>query len=269
MAARAKVASRSEAERAFRERAEFEAEMQVRDERDDRMFASVLLLLLGAGAGWWAFEKRARKDDDGEDLAWPATNKGVAALGVGALFIAGFLQFTRPGIDEIDRRVKNALGEVSGDGSEGVGANGQPGSLEAQAGSVTYICTIAPQRSRITSSDTDDVTFEWDNSGCVNGRTQYGYSGGTWSRVFVPNEEQAVSVASFDPQRREYRTERYLLSRDAMASARTARGKYTAPACAAENAAANLGDQQSGVLSALPPRPNERLVYECAEKAEE
>ncbi|WP_432200064.1 S1 family peptidase [Erythrobacter sp. W53] len=261
MAARAELASRSAEERARRERAQFEAEMQVRDERDDRMFASVLLLLLGAGAAWWAYEKRASKTSEGAE--WPAANKGAAAAGAGFVLIALFLQLTRPGIDEIDRRVANALGNPDG-GGDGGETGDDP---QVAAGNITYLCTIDKQRSRITRSDTEDVEFSWNNGGCVNERTQYGFSGGTWSRAFVPNDEQAVSVASFDPQRRIYRTERYLLSRSAMETAREARSMYKAPSCGAEDAAATLGDQQSAVLSALPARPNERLVYSCEAKS--
>ena len=281
-AAREALESRSEADKAVRDRAQFEAEMQVRDERDDRMFGSVLLLLLGAAMGWWAYEKRALYDDEGEALGWPAANKIAAAAGLGAFLLAGFLQFTRPGIDEIDRRVQNAVAGGSAEAPDGAGSNvgNEPGNemgndstsdapqLASPAGNQNFICTIDPQRSRITSSDTEDIEFSWNNDGCVNGRTQYGFAAGTWSRAFVPNQEQAVSVASFDPQRRIYRTERFLLSRAAMDKAREARARYKAPACDAQNAAATLGDLQSGVLAALPSSPNERLVYSCEEQAE-
>lgn len=97
----------------------------------------------------------------------------------------------------------------------------------------------------------------------MNGRTQYGYSQGMWNRVLVPNDDQEVSVNSFDPERREFRTERYLLSQRAMAAARAARSGYASPACGASEAAATLGEQQRSVLDALPARPNERLVYAC------
>ena len=48
-----------------------------------------------------------------------------------------------------------------------------------------------------------------------------------------------------------------------MAAARSARGEYSAPNCDADDAAITLGEMQSGVLTALPSSPNERLVYEC------
>lgn len=79
----------------------------------------------------------------------------------------------------------------------------------------------------------------------------------------MPNEEQEVSVNSFDPARREFRTERYLLSQPAMERAREARAAYKPPVCGGEEAAATLGEQQRAVLDALPAKPNERLVYAC------
>ena len=261
LAARADLEQASETARLQRERARFEAEMSVRDERDDRMFAAIILLLLAAGAIWWAFEKRTTAsvedpDDPDGTLAWPVRNRVALALGLGAIAVAVLLHVTRPGIDEIDRRVAGATGDG---GDDGTLAAGSP----AQSGSRKYTCSIVPQRSRITSSRTEELSFEWSAGGCVNERTQYGFSGGTWSRVLVPNEEQAVSVNSFDPDRRIFRTERYLLSRGAMSEAREARGKYSAPACTVEDAAGRLGDLQSAVLAALPASPNERLVYEC------
>jgi hypothetical protein len=263
-AARAALESQTTEQRELRERAQFEAEMHVRDERDDRLFGSVLALLLGAGMVWWGFEKRPfMEDDDGDEvLGWNPLNKALIALGIGAGLLAMFLQFTRPGIDEIDRRVAIAL---SGGDEEG---SGEEGAVAENTASKTYLCTIQPERSRITSSDTEELEFVWNPSGCVNERTQYGYAGGTWSRVFVPNQTQAVSVASFDPARSEYRTERYLLNKSAMDKARGARSEYSAPSCGADDAAASLGDLQGSVLATLPTRPNERLVYSCEEQAE-
>lgn len=256
MAARAELAQANEQERIRRDRARFEAEMAVRDERDDRMFAGVILLLMAAGAIWWAYEKRAPVETDEAMTAWPRNNRIVLAIGIGAVLVALLLHLTRPGLDEIDRRVDNALG------GGGAGDRAEPGA-PATTGARTYVCTIQPQRSRITGAVAETMEFEWSPGGCVNGRTQYGFASGTWSRVLVPNDEQAVSVNSFDPDRRIFRSERYLLSQSAMEEARAARGEYKAPACQVEEAAAKLGDLQGAVLSALPDQPNERLVYEC------
>ncbi|GMM92817.1 S1C family serine protease [Qipengyuania sp. MTN3-11] len=264
--ARANLADRSEAQRERRDRARFEAEMQVRDERDDRMLATMLMLLVAAGLAWWAVEKRERPVPDEDGVAatglagWPQRNRIVAVAAIAVLLAALMLHITRPGIDEIDRRVANAMGE--GEDTAGDTAGGD----DATAGDPatrSYVCTIDPQRSRITSAQTGDITFEWSPGGCVNGRTQYGYAAGSWSRVLVPNDEQAVSVNSFDPDREVFRTERYLLGREAMAEARDARGDYAAPSCEAEDASASLGERQSAVLATLPSNPNERLVYDC------
>ena len=247
-AARADLAERAEARRIKRERALLEAEQGVFVEREDRVFLAVVLLLVAFGLGQWALalwqadprdEKRAR-----------IVGGASAALVLAA--IAAYL--TRPGLDEIDRRVAAAMQDPD-DGE---------GEAEAPGGDLALLCRLVPERSRVTSAKVEDIEFDWTADGCVNERTQYGLAGGSWSRVFVPNGEDAVSVSSFDPDRRIFRTERYLLPREAMSEARTARGKYSAPECGSDNAAARLGDLQGEVLAQLPRQANERLVYECS-----
>lgn len=247
-AARADLAERAEARRIKRERALLEAEQGVFVEREDRVFLAVVLLLVAFGLGQWALalwqadprdEKRAR-----------IVGGASAALVLAA--VAAYL--TRPGLDEIDRRVAAAMQDPD-DGE---------GEAEAPGGDLALLCRLVPERSRVTSAKVEDIEFDWTADGCVNERTQYGLAGGSWSRVFVPNSEDAVSVSSFDPDRRIFRTERYLLPREAMSEARTARGKYSAPECGSDNAAARLGDLQGEVLAQLPRQANERLVYECS-----
>ena len=247
-AARADLAERAEARRIKRERALLEAEQGVFVEREDRVFLAVVLLLVAFGLGQWALalwqadprdEKRAR-----------IVGGASAALVLAA--IAAYL--TRPGLDEIDRRVAAAMQDPD-DGE---------GEAEAPGGDLALLCRLVPERSRVTSAKVEDIEFDWTADGCVNERTQYGLAGGSWSRVFVPNAEDAVSVSSFDPDRRIFRTERYLLPREAMSAARAARGKYSAPECGSDNAAARLGDLQGEVLAQLPRQANERLVYECS-----
>ena len=247
-AARADLAERAEARRIKRERALLEAEQGVFVEREDRVFLAVVLLLVAFGLGQWALalwqadprdEKRAR-----------IVGGASAALVLAA--IAAYL--TRPGLDEIDRRVAAAMQDPD-DGE---------GEAEAPGGDLALLCRLVPERSRVTSAKVEDIEFDWTADGCVNERTQYGLAGGSWSRVFVPNAEDAVSVSSFDPDRRIFRTERYLLPREAMSEARTARSKYSAPECGSDNAAAKLGDLQGEVLAQLPRQANERLVYECS-----
>mgnify|MGYP001801397779 FL=1 len=144
-----------------------------------------------------------------------------------------------------------------------------PGATAADttaAGDGTLICTLVPERSRITGARTDDVEFDWSADGCVNDRTQYGMDSGTWSRVFVPNDEAAVSVNSYDPETRTFRTDRYLLGRADMEAARKARRGYSPPSCGVTDAARLLGEQQAAVIAQLPDRENERLVYSCTPK---
>ncbi len=253
-AARQAMEQRAATQRTRQDRARFEAEMRVLAERDDRLLATMVLLLLAAGLGWWAWEKRARVDEVGEPVPLPKNNR-IAAAGAGAAILGAlFLQATRPGIEEIDRLTNAALVDET---------SGTTKAPDDTAAARSYICRLDQQRSRVTTSDTQDVPFQWNGSGCVNGRTQYGFSHGVWNRVLVPNDDQEVSVNSFDPARREFRTERYLLSQSAMQQARQARGAYEAPQCGGNAAAATLGEQQRAVLDALPAKPNERLVYTC------
>lgn len=250
-AARASLAQRSEVARTKLERARLEAEQNVLMAREDRIALAFLLVLAAFGLGQYAWWTRHQEGHDPRRVKLLAG--GAAALTVAALAI----YFTRPGLDAIDRQVAAAMNPQSDEGKVKPAA-------PAQAGVQKLQCTLIPERSRVTSADVEDSQIEWMPGGCVNGRTQYGFSAGTWSRVFVPNDEDAVAVTSFDPDRRELRSERYLLDRNAMQAARTARAKYTAPACGVEGAAAKLGDMQSEVLSLLPQQPNERLVYSCA-----
>lgn len=250
--ARQSMAARAEATRAKRERARLEAEMAVLDERENAMALALILLLAAIGAGVAARQLKQGGADE---------KKVVAAGAIAAVALIGALAlwFTRPGLDAIDRRVNAAMQE----GDEAGGAAAAPG---RPAGEVTLLCTIDVSRSRVIGDNPEDLEFQWSPEGCVNGRTQYGLSGGKWSRLFVPNEEDAVSVNSYDPDTRTFRSERYLLSRTEMATAREERARYHPPQCGADNAATELGDMQSAVVALLPGQPNERLVYTCEAK---
>ena len=243
------LAERTEATRARRERAQIEAQQAVIMEREDRVFLAFVLLLVAFGLGQWALT--LWQQDAGERDEKRLRIVGGATAVVVLIALAAYL--TRPGLDEIDRRVAASMQEGA-DGSDA-----EPG----EAKDLALLCTLVPERSRITSADTQDVEFDWTADGCVNERTQYGFAGGSWSRVFVPNDEAAVSVNSFDPDRRIFRSERYLLPRSEMSEAREARAKFEAPQCGSEGAASRLGELQSEVLGKLPQQANERLVYEC------
>ena len=179
---------------------------------------------------------------------------GVALL---ALLGAAFAWFSRPSFAESDERLQDVLRQEMTADDHGAIRTSQP------AGAL--MCTLVSDRSRIIGAANQTVPLDWKDDGCVNGRTQYGSSGGSWSRVFAPQDESSVSVNTFDPATGEYRMDRYLLDSDALAKVRAARGKFQAPACGTgQQAAQALGTQQAAVLSLLPPQPNERLVYHCA-----
>ncbi|WP_120715885.1 S1C family serine protease [Tsuneonella amylolytica] len=253
-AARARLEGRAEAERTVRERAQVQAQLSVMEDRENAMALAGLLLLAAMGTGFAAWNLRTR-DDGGK--AMRIAGAASAALAVAALAV----WFTRPGLDAIDRRVADRLAEANA----GEDAPGDGPATAAPAGELT--CSLQTERSRVVGQPPQDMDFGWQADGCVNGRTQYGFAGGRWTRLFVPNDEDTVSVNAFDPASRIFRTDRYPLSQSAMAKARAARAAYKAPVCGADGAAAKLGELQSGVTALLPAQPTERLVYSCRPKA--
>ena len=248
--ARDRMAAHEAELREKRARAQLEAQIAVQDERENMVALALILIMLAGASGFYAFQIRQQGETD-------QRFKIAAAVSAAALIGALLLWLTRPGLSEIDERVAAVL-----DGDQGQGD-----SPDAQAGNGNMLCTLVPERSRVTGAKTDDVEFDWQGDGCVNSRTQYGLANGEWTRVFVPDDEDAVSVNIYDPQSQTFRTDRYPLGRAAMAKAREFRADYSPPLCGSENAAQQLGDQQRGVLSMLPNRPNERLVYSCTPHA--
>jgi hypothetical protein len=252
--ARAALAERNEALREQRDKARLAAQMEVIGERENRIALALIALLAALGTGYAAFVWRGQEER--------LTHVRVAAALSAATFVSAVLLWvTRPGLAEIEDRVEAALAK---DGSGG-GTPDLAGTSAAAEGAL--ICTLVPERSRVTSARTDDVAFDWTADGCVNGRTQYGLGqGGEWSRVFAAQEDAAIAVNTFDPETRTLRTDRYLLGAEALAAARDARAAYTPPSCGTSDAARTLGEQQSALIAALPERPNERLVYSCTAK---
>jgi hypothetical protein len=251
MAAQAR-AEQDEAAQARRLQAERRSvELAIMGERDNGMAIAGVLLLVALGAGGFAFIRYDR-----EERRTAAITGGIALL---ALVGAGAAWLTRPGFDEIDERLdENLRRELpSGSPQASAGAPTSDGSL---------ICVLDPDRSRITGAASDDLPLDWREDGCVNGRTQYAPGGGDWARVFVPEDEAVVSINRYNPDAREYRVERYLLGREAIDRVREARAAIEVPQCGAgADAARTLGAHQEALMSLLPARPNERLVYQCSE----
>lgn len=265
MAARQELAKRAETERARRDRARLEAELAVAETRENQMAIAAVLLLIAVGGGVIAYQARGAA---GQERKF-AIASGVAAL---AFVAALAVWFTRPGLDAIDRQIAGAMQAGREDGGDTPASEDDaPGAIDMSAqaqGAGALTCVLQEERSRVIGAPDEEVEFAWADNGCVNERTQYGFAGGMWSRVFVPNEEAAVSVNRYDPDSQTFRTDRYLLGRSEMDEARAARSAYTAPKCGSENAASRLGDLQGAVTSGLPAQPNERLVYSCEDKTQ-
>jgi len=256
--ARAKLQAREQDLRETRDKARIAALLAVSEERENAMAIAAVLLLMGGGAGFMAAQFR-RRALTGEASQTPALV--VAGLAGAALIGAVLVWITRPGFAEVEDRVAAAMeaqGAASGAG-EDEGA-GPPASLARDG---TLICSLVPDRSRIVTARTDDVQFDWAGDGCVNSRTQYGLMDGEWTRVFVPDDEEAVAINIYDPDSRTFRTDRYLLGREAMAEARRVRDAYDPPACGLTDSGRIVAEQQSAVMALLPDRPNERLIYSC------
>ncbi|MET0310112.1 MAG: trypsin-like peptidase domain-containing protein [Sphingomonas sp.] len=239
--------ARALAAKAEADRQDAVAQARTRNEamRENYMAGAAVLLVLGAlalaGSGLLFSRNRKRE-------AYGVAGGGaVLILGAVALF------FSRPGFDEtkvlaVPERHDSAAAAVN----------------TAALGNM--VCTIVPERSRVTVTAIDKVTIDLGADGCVNGRTQYAESGKRWQRVLVPDQEQAVSVLDFDPDTRTYTNTRYLLSADQMKAARALRSTVPLKTCSSDQSArAALAAQQQSIRATLPPVYNEKLVYSCAQ----
>ncbi|MGX0585873.1 S1-C subfamily serine protease [Sphingomonas sanguinis] len=126
------------------------------------------------------------------------------------------------------------------------------------------LCTLQPDRSRITVSSTAETRLDWGAKGCVDGKTQYLEGEGGWQRIIVPDEEPTVTVARFDPVTRTYTQTRYMLPAATMESIRKLQQPTTPRGCVkTDTALQNLEGVQAQIRQQLPPLPNEKLVYSC------
>lgn len=234
-AARAQAATR-DAVAGEAARASARAEAQRR--REDVMAVAALLLVAAgvalSGAGTLLAVRRRR---------WAAA---AAALGV-LLAVAATLAFlNRPG--EKDAVLAPVPASVA--------------RSDLPAGPLA--CRFLPDASRVTVSAPRDVRLDWGAAGCADGHRQFvADAAGSWTRVEVPDDEDAVTVARFDPATRRYALTRYLLSAEQMRAARAGRGPAVAACEPGEAAAAALAARQSTLVAALPPLPNEKLAYQC------
>jgi len=237
--------ARADAAKSAGERADAIAQARARNvvSRENHMAGAAVLLVFGAlalgGAGLLLSRDRRR------EAIWLAAGGGVLMVGAVVLFL------TRPDFDE------SRILPVPK-------ANAGP-AVPNQAALGRMSCTLVPERSRITVTQTERLDLDIGADGCINGRTQYAESGTTWQRILVPDEDQTVSVLVWDPVSRTYTNTRYLLTSAQMAKARQLRSGVPLKSCSADQAArASLATQQQALRAALPPVYNEKLVYSCS-----
>ena len=250
-AARAQVQAAKEAEAEKRERAVSELRTSISQdiiaERENRIAIAALMLALSVLAAGGATVL----------LIQGKRNPGLGAAGGAAILLIGavIIFLSRPDFSEINDRVAATLNDKAADSRL---------QQTSTATSGKYMCTINPQRSRITVSQQMELPLEWAEGGCVNGRTQYGRDGAKWSRVFVPNQEQTVTISSFRPDSGEFTEERYLMGLEAMTRARAIRSQYGNKACTTDvQALTDIEDMVKAIRAELPSQANESLVYEC------
>jgi len=245
----AKARANEEALAKRREEDRRKIDFQILDERDNGMALAMLLLLIALGAGGFAW--LSYEDGERRRMKIGGSVAAIAAVAAAAAW------FTRPPFTQADERLQDVLRQEMSAQDRGAIPTPQP------AGAL--VCTLDPQRSRIVGTASQTVDLDWKDDGCVNGRTQYGFQGGTWTRVLVPQSEASVSVNTFDPASGTYKMDRYLLDNDKMSKVRHARAGYGSATCGGgQEAAEKLGEQQAAVLALLPEQPNERLAYHCA-----
>ncbi|ALJ15010.1 S1C family serine protease [Sphingopyxis macrogoltabida] len=236
-------AAKEAAAKLDRELKQARAEEAALASRENRIALAGVLFVIGALAAGAGLLFYSQKNIRNAKIAGGAG--AVLVLGAAVLFV------TRP----------DAHAELADTPAPGAAT----GTATAALAEGQYLCTIQPERSRVTVSATTDVPVKIHGGGCVNDRTQYAQgSDGRWQRILVPNEEATVTVASIDQAGKEYRVDRYLLDAETMAKAREIRAGTTLKGCTTDaGALAALATQQEAIRSALPPSPNERLVYRC------
>lgn len=247
--ARERQQSEKAERRDLEENALREAEHAIITARENHIIFSALMLVLAGMAAGAVFVLHERGEIDRRRIA--------AGLGGAFVLAAAAGVALRPSFDGAQdmaiAALKSKTAKVDAERSSADGA---------------YLCRIVPERSRITGTSPQPVEIGWTANGCVNNRTQYGRDAQGWTRVFVPNEDQSVSINRFDPETLEFRTENFQLGLSAMQNARKIRARYSNNACTTDSdAMADLEDMQKALRQAMPAQPNEVLVYSCNPKA--
>ncbi len=221
-------------------------------ERENRLALAGLLMVIALGSlgasGFFVLR------------AAPTPAKVFGGIAFFAILAGPLAYLTRPGFDQVEDRLAASQRTTQ----RPLTTPSPDAPIAASARSGTFICTIDRSRSRVTVSSSADVELSWQEGGCVNGRTQYGRDGDQWSRILVPNQEQTVTIASFDPDRRTYTVDRFMLGLDEMNAARQARQRYDLKSCTSDSdALTSLSNMIGEIRVTLPEQPNEHLVHKC------
>ncbi|MBW4331330.1 trypsin-like peptidase domain-containing protein [Stakelama sp. CBK3Z-3] len=212
------------------------------DVRDNMMGGAALMLVLGAlivGASGMMLTRGNRRA-----AIWTASGGGVLMVGAAILFVL------RPGFDpaSVEQPEANAQQDKA------------PGILAGK-----LLCRLDPDRSRITVSQGADRTLDWDKDGCLAKNTQYVETANGWRSIRVADDDQTVSIETYDPLARTLVVDRYFPGRDSMARLRDLRPDEKLKACTNKTAQlAELASRQSAMRAALPAQPDEHLVYGCS-----
>lgn len=245
----AKAAAKADEDRRHAEQVRRDTELQVLAERENGMALAGVALVAAVVAAGAAFILAQR----GKDKAMRVVIVVSAALLIGTIV----LWLLRPPLSSIDQRAKDALARPGPSASASKSAAKDDGTGK-------MICVIDQQRSRVTVSDTQDVALNFEAGGCVNTRTQYGLGTNGYARVLVPKQDETVSVNTYDPATRTFRTDHFLLGFDTMAKLREARSRFKAPECGVtDDVARKLASDEQALTALLPPEPQERLSYHC------
>ncbi len=218
--------------------------------RENRMALAALLLAASVLAAGVAFV--ASGQANGKRRA-----RAFAIIAVAGLIAAVVAFLSRPSFDSVEE-----ADALPGNAASAAIANLSRASDVLVKGA--NLCRIVPERSRITVSDTADVSMEWDGQGCINGKTQMAHEGRGWSRVLVPSAEPAIAVRTLDPATGSYRSESFLVDAATADKARAIRKALDWSGCTADPERLQaLAGVQAQIRAILPDRPNERLVYQC------
>ena len=210
--------------------------------RDNMMAGAALLLVLGAltvGAGGMVMQRGNKRA-----AIWTASGGGVVMVGAIVLFVL------RPHFDPAS---VHFVQEDAATDSNAATATGK------------LTCKIDPERSRITVSDAKPVTLDWGADGCADGKTQYVEEASGWRRVIVSGTTASATAQRYDPVTATLTRDVYYPGDDMLARLRGLNDAARVKTCTAETAKrAELASRQSAMRAALPPEPDERLVYSCS-----